>query len=74
MMDKNTPVPFGYKMGWLAMRSTDRDAIVRHLQLSDPIEADWQKGIDVIYRDAYNLVKLVVGSRSKVFISPPVSG
>jgi hypothetical protein len=66
----NTPVPFGYKIGWLAVRSTDRDSVVRSLQLSEPIEVTWKAGIDAVYNDAYRLL----GRASKVFVSPPVDG
>jgi len=66
----NAPAPFGYKIGWLTIRSTDQNAVVRALSLSDPAEATWRAGIDAVYGDAYR----VVGSRSRVFVSPPVNG
>jgi hypothetical protein len=65
MSDDNTPVPFGYKIGWLALSTTDREAVVRSLQLVDPVEVSWQTGIDAAYGIAYGV---------KVFITPPVDG
>jgi hypothetical protein len=69
-MNDNSPVAFGYKLGWFAIRSMDRDAVVRSFQLSNPVEAPWRSGIDTVYKDAYNLLR----SSSRVFVSPPVDG
>ena len=43
----DTPVPFGYKMGWLAIRGTVRNAVVQSLQLSDPVGTTWQAGTSI---------------------------
>src|SRR5690348_17294193 len=68
VVDSDSPVAFGYKIGWFAIHSTDRDAVVRSLQLSDPTEVTWKAGIQAVYKDAYKLV----GRHSAVFVSPPV--
>jgi hypothetical protein len=66
----DAPVSFGYKIGWLTIRSTDPNAVMRALSLADPAEATWRAGIDAAYGDAYRIVL----SRSRVFVSPPVNG
>src|SRR5262245_28535261 len=68
-MEDNTPVSFGYKMGWLAIRSTDRDAVVQSLRLTESREVTWNTGIETVYRDFYKLF----GRFSAVFVSPPVN-
>jgi hypothetical protein len=60
-MDNDIPVPFGYKMAWIAIRTPDREAVVRSLELRDTRETSWQEGIDTIYRDG-----------SLLFITPAV--
>jgi hypothetical protein len=69
-MEDNTPVSFGYKMGWLTIRSTDRDAVVETLRLADPTEATWKAGVEAVYRVFYQRF----GRFSTVFVSPPVNG
>jgi hypothetical protein len=69
-MEDNTPVSFGYKMGWLTIRSTDRDAVVQALRLVDSREVTWKTGIEAVYRDFCKLF----GRFSTVFVSPPVNG
>jgi hypothetical protein len=60
------PSPFGYRMAWLAIRTTDaaRVAAVLHL---DAIEAsNWRTGIGTVYDE-----KL---SKGRVYLTPPVNG
>lgn len=73
-MDSDSPVSFGYKMGWLAIRSTDRDAVVRSLQLSDPAEVTWREGIDALYENGLKPLNLLLGRCSTIFVSPAVNG
>lgn len=69
-MENNSPVSFGYKIGWFAIRSADRDAVVQSLALSDPTEATWKTGVITVYEDAYH----PRGRHRMVFTSPPVDG
>src|SRR5688500_5752134 len=71
-MDDNTPVPFGYKGSWLALSTTDRDAVVRSLQLIDPVEVFWQAGVDAAYGIARERYGTPYRTTLKVFVSPSV--
>lgn len=55
------PVPFGYKCQWMAVRSTDSEAITKRLNLTDKRRANWKTGIRAAYQDL-------------IFISPPMNG
>jgi hypothetical protein len=56
--------PFGYKMGWLAIRSTDKNLILAALGLTIIKEIIWDKGIDTIYSE---------GKDNVIFITPAVN-
>jgi len=56
------PVPFGFKTGWIAVRSTDLKAVAESLPIRSQTSADWRDGIEAAND---------VGS---VFITPPVNG
>ena len=53
------PVPFGYKCTWLAVRTRDTAAVMKHLGLSRVRRSGWTAGIEEAY----------AGS---VFVTPPV--
>jgi hypothetical protein len=55
------PIPFGYKMTWYAVRSTDPSAVARAIGLRDAHAASWERGIASAYG-------------SDVFVAPPVRG
>lgn len=62
----DTPKSFGYRMSWLAIKSTDTHAVAAALALTGLEAANWNTGIGAIYdRDL---------SDSYVFVSPPVKG
>jgi hypothetical protein len=62
----DTPKSFGYRMSWLAIKSTDTHAVAAALSLTGLEAANWNTGIGAIYdRDL---------SDSYVFVSPPVKG
>jgi len=42
-------IPFGFKNGWFAIKTTDSGAVVKALGLSEPREADWETGIEASY-------------------------
>lgn len=60
------PAPFGYKMGWIAVRSIDTIAVVEALGLVGPVISNWDSGIGTVYDDQ-------LGER-RLFVSPPVDG
>lgn len=60
------PHPFGYKMSWLAIRTTDTQAVVNALDVESPELSNWRSGIGTVYCDDF--------SESHIFISPPVEG
>lgn len=60
------PVPFGYQMAWLAIRSRDTAAIVDALGLSAVQPTNWNAGIGTVYDPRLG--------QNHVFVSPPVNG
>ncbi|EFM08467.1 hypothetical protein PaecuDRAFT_4760 [Paenibacillus curdlanolyticus YK9] len=55
------PVPFGYKCQWLAIKTTDTQAVIEAMQLQELELANWSTGIDAAHEGCY-------------FVSPPVHG
>jgi hypothetical protein len=53
------PVPFGSKIAWLALDTTDTEAAASALGLQEARTATWKEGIEAAYRSA-------------VFVTPPV--
>jgi len=66
MPNPDLPVPFGYKMSWLALHTTDQQSIVETLGLTAPRLATWQEGLDTVYEHPK--------SSEYVFITPPIDG
>jgi hypothetical protein len=60
------PCPFGYRMGWIAVRSRDTAGVAAALQLSQPEVANWRTGIGSVYDDTLG--------QTRIFVSPPVNG
>ena len=58
----DAPRPFGYKTGWLAIRTTDVAAVRRALGLRDPVIAGWESGLEL------------AGADGKVFVTPVLEG
>jgi hypothetical protein len=54
------PVPFGFKVAWLALDTTDTDGVATALGLRDIREATWTEGIAAAYQ-------------SSIFVTPPVA-
>lgn len=52
---------FGRKLAWLALRTTDRDAVVAALGLADVRAAAWGEAVDAAYE-------------GDVLVTPPLSG
>lgn len=60
------PVPFGYRMGWLAVRTRDPRAVVEELGLLDAAPCNWRAGIGTVYDHSLGI--------DHVYVSPPVNG
>ena len=58
----SVPEPFGYKTGWIVVRSTDTNAVASALPIHSRNAANWHTGIDAAYNGG------------SVFVSPPVGG
>jgi hypothetical protein len=54
------PVPFGPKMAWLALDTTDTEAVATAMGLREARAATWAEGIDAAYQ-------------SSVFVTPPLA-
>jgi hypothetical protein len=44
------PVPFGFKIGWIAVKSVDTAKLVSSFNVRSPRSATWQEGIDTAYK------------------------
>ncbi len=64
--EPDKPHAFGYRMSWLAIRSRDTARILDALGVNEPVVANWQTGLGVVYDRQ-------LGDQ-RVFISPPVNG
>jgi hypothetical protein len=58
--DPDLPVPFGPKMAWLALETTDTEAVATALGLREAQAATWAEGIDA-------------AQQSSVFVTPPLA-
>jgi hypothetical protein len=56
---RDQPLPFGYKVAWLAVDTEDTAAVAAALGLRDVGQATWADGLDAAYR-------------SSVFVTPPL--
>ncbi|MFC5747477.1 hypothetical protein [Actinomadura rugatobispora] len=61
-----TPVGFGYKIAWLAIRAEDTEAAAEALRVTDAQAASWAEGIDTAYGAEQG--------RAPVFLTPVVDG
>jgi hypothetical protein len=57
--DPDPPLPFGENLAWLAVDSTDTDAVATALGLQEARPATWAEGINAAYQ-------------SSVFVTPPL--
>lgn len=61
------PVPFGYRMSWLAIRSAEPDHVVMALGIEEAGPSSWQEGIDAVYASESLL-------DHAVFVTPALDG
>ena len=64
--EPDRPVPFGYQMAWLAIRSRDTAAVAAALGLEAVQNCNWNSGIGTVYDRTLG--------QHHVFVSPPVNG
>jgi hypothetical protein len=57
--DPDLPVPFGFKIAWLALNTRDAASVATALELQGTRQATWKEGIDAAYK-------------SLVFVTPPL--
>ncbi len=57
--DPDAPVAFGPRMSWLAVETTDTQAVAEALEVREPRSATWARGIEAAHRGA-------------VFLTPPL--
>ena len=65
----DTPVNFGYKVNWFAVKTEQPNLVAQTLNLASPRPANWKTGIEAGYAPPER-----GDSRSWVFVSPPVGG
>lgn len=61
------PVAFGYKMSWLAIRSTEPHAAVEALEIEGPTSTPWAEAVEAVYA-------LDAVAHRPVFVTPPIDG
>ena len=61
-------MPFGYKMAWLAVKTTKSADLISYLRLQDSRTVTWTQGVSAAY-DRRAMAKADI-----VFVTPPVSG
>ena len=64
--EPDLPLPFGSRIGWIAINSTSTAAVVRALGLRKKEHANWRSGLEAVHDPS-------IGA-AKVFISPPLNG
>lgn len=60
------PLPFGYRMAWLALRTTDTHHVIDVLGLAHVRASNWNCGLGTVYSDDYG--------ETHIFVSPAVDG
>lgn len=58
----DTPIPFGYKTGWLCIRSDDPERVMEVLDVQDKRICNWSVGLEK------------AGENETVFVSPVLNG
>ena len=60
------PAAFGYRMTWIAVRSTDTARVAEVLEIEAIETSNWRTGIGTIYDERLG--------RGRVYLTPPVNG
>lgn len=69
--------PFGYKMAWAAVPTTDTQRVIQAFSLADPIEVSWKEGVAAAYLNYAVCGKSCphakgYGDAHRVFVTPPI--
>jgi hypothetical protein len=62
------PRPFGYKATWLAVKTTDTEAVFKALGLTQSGVSNWETGIKFAYSRGFS------DNVYPIFVTPPVKG
>jgi hypothetical protein len=62
------PVPFGYQMAWLAVKTVKPVDLVSYLGMDERRQVNWAQGIQAVY-DRKEMLRATL-----VFVTPPVEG
>jgi hypothetical protein len=65
-IEPDRPVAFGYKMAWLALRTTDTVRVAELIGIADAEPCNWRSGIGTIYDGDLG--------DTHIFVTPPVAG
>lgn len=65
-LEPDRPHAFGYEMSWIAVLTTDTEAVLDALELEDETASNWNNGIGTVYDHWLG--------PDRVFVSPPVDG
>lgn len=60
------PVPFGYRMSWLAVRTSDMRALIGALGMPLVQRANWNTGLGTVYHPSFG--------ETHIYVTPPVNG
>ncbi|CAM4137759.1 MULTISPECIES: hypothetical protein [Flavobacterium] len=69
LTEKDTPIDFGYKTVWIAVKTNDKKRIIEILDLKNTQQANWKSGIEIAYNEGVFITPqvgqwtLVVGMR-----------
>lgn len=62
LTEPDTPIPFGMKISWLAIKADDPESVMDKLGCTDRKVCNWRSGFDVMYNSA------------QVFVTPCLDG
>lgn len=68
--DFNQPISFGYKIGWLALRTEDTKAVAQALHMSNTQQATWKQAFNLL-QEQENADAEQSAPKTIVFVSPP---
>jgi hypothetical protein len=63
----DAPQSFGYKIGWLCIKTSDNAAVVNALGLTAPKPSTWKDGVHAVYGEKRYPYRLI-------FVTPPLDG
>ena len=64
--EPDLPLPFGQRMGWIAVNTENTSNVARAIGISKKEQANWRGGLETVYHPA--------NGANKVFVSPPLNG